>query len=135
MKKLIYTIFLGLLLINPSFALAAPTPEQQINSVNYTQLRPNVVKATTGAQLLANLINTFIGLLGVIALVMFVYAGFKWIMAGTSDDTKESRNMMKNAAIGMFIVLISYSLANFVFDTLKKTSGATTPPAANGTLN
>lgn len=80
---------------------------------------------TTPATLLIRIMNTLFGLLGTIALLMFVYAGFKWMMAGTSDDTKASMNLMKNAAIGIFIILAAYSISTFIFSTLTKVTGTT----------
>ena len=71
--------------------------------------------------LLINVINTLFGLLGTIALLIFLYSGFQWMMSGDSKDgTTKAKERMKNAAIGIFIILISYSLAKFVFDTIEK---------------
>lgn len=73
-------------------------------------------------------IGTFLGvilnLLGVALLLLFLYAGFLW-MTAQGDDKKvgQAKMIMKNAVIGLVIVLFSRLLAEFVVDQLTGTNG------------
>ncbi|MBI5732117.1 MAG: hypothetical protein HY982_02030 [Candidatus Magasanikbacteria bacterium] len=55
------------------------------------------------------------GLLGVIFLALIVYAGFLWLTAG-GDETKvkDAQKYMKNAVIGLIIVLASLGITAFI---------------------
>lgn len=57
-----------------------------------------------------------ISFVGVIFLIIIVYAGFLWMTAGgNSEQTKKASTMMKNGVIGVLIVLSSYAIVFFVF--------------------
>ena len=69
-------------------------------------------------------INTILGLLGVVFLVLLIYAGFMYATAGgNADQVKKARGGIINAVIGMLIVAIAYTVTNFVFDNLLNSIG------------
>ena len=69
--------------------------------------------------LVGNIISAVLGLLGIIFLVMLVYAGMKWFLArGNPGDVKEAIGTITNAVIGLIIVLAAYALAQFVVTAL-----------------
>ena len=97
-------------------SLLAITSQQHLDSLQYDQLTTSNVKGTA-PQVIANFIDVVFGLLGVIILVYFLYAGFKWMMAqDNKDEVKKSTEIMKNVAIGAFVIMIAYSLSRFVTD-------------------
>jgi len=58
-----------------------------------------------------------IGIIGTIALVMFVYGGLLWmISAGSPEKTKKSMDIMLWAALGVMVILASYAIVTFIFD-------------------
>jgi hypothetical protein len=60
-------------------------------------------------------INTALGLLGVIFLTLLVYAGYIWMTAGGDESKVEkSKQTIGHALIGLLIVLCAYAIANFV---------------------
>lgn len=63
-----------------------------------------------------NLINYLLGFLGLIALVMLLYAGFQLV---TARDDAEKYNValgtFKNAALGIGVIGISWFLVTFIF--------------------
>lgn len=66
------------------------------------------------------IINTVLGLLGLIFTVILVYAGIQWIhYGGESDGKKKSSKRIKNAIIGLAITLSAYSLATIIINNLK----------------
>ncbi len=65
--------------------------------------------------LIAQVIQVILGFLGIIAVVLILYAGFKWMMSkGNAEDIKSAKDIMINAAIGLAIILSAYSIAELV---------------------
>lgn len=64
-------------------------------------------------------IQAFLGLLGVIFLVIVIVAGAMWMMAG--GDTKRvqiAKDWLSNGVIGLVIVLSAYAISSFIVSTL-----------------
>ncbi len=77
--------------------------------------------------LLANYIKAlfvyFIWVVGVIAVVMIVYGGIRWVAAaGNPGRIKEARDIIDNAVIGVIIGLVSFVLLNTINPRLTKLS-------------
>lgn len=68
---------------------------------------------------IANIINVALGLLGIVAVVIVLLGGFRWMIAG-GDETKvdEAKNLIKAGIIGLAIIVSAYAIANFVIKTL-----------------
>ncbi len=63
----------------------------------------------------ARLINSALQFLGVIFLVMIIYSGFAFMTSGGNDDKlKKARKGLFSAIIGAAIILMAYSIVNFV---------------------
>lgn len=67
----------------------------------------------------ARIIRVILELLGIIALVIIIYAGFRWMTAG-GDETKveESKKQLTNGLIGLAIILVAFAIATFVLNRL-----------------
>lgn len=73
----------------------------------------------------ASVINVMLGFLGVIAVVIILLGGFKWMTAGGNEDKiAEAKKLMAAGLIGIIIVLASWGLALFVLDALLNATGA-----------
>jgi len=65
--------------------------------------------------LLENVNRTLLGLIGLVALIMFVYAGITLLTsAGDSGKVTKAKDTMLYAAIGLIVVFASYAIVNFV---------------------
>ena len=71
------------------------------------------------------LINVLLGLLGIIFLVLTIYAGFLWMTAG-GDEKKvaKARGIIITAVIGLVILLSAYAISSFVLDQLITATGS-----------
>lgn len=71
------------------------------------------------ATIVATAIRAFIGLLGIIFVVLIVASGYNWMTAG-GDEAKitKAKNTISRAVIGLVIVLAAYSITFFVFSNL-----------------
>ena len=69
--------------------------------------------------LIGSFINIFLGLLGVIFVVLTVYAGYLWMTAaGDEKKVDQAKNTLTRAVIGIIIVVASYAIAQFVVSNL-----------------
>ena len=69
--------------------------------------------------ILGRIIKTFLGIVGGIALMVFVYGGLMWMTArGDSGQVKKGQDALKAASIGLFIVIFSYTLAGYLVTAL-----------------
>ena len=60
-------------------------------------------------------INVILGFLGVLAIVIVLIGGFKWMTSGGSEEKiGEARQMIIAGIIGLAIVLAAYAIAQFV---------------------
>lgn len=82
----------------------------------------------------ANLINILLGLLGLIAVVIVLAGGFKWMTAGGSEDKiAEARKMIFSGVIGLAIILSAWAISLFVINQLSTaTGGAAAIPSDSG---
>lgn len=64
-------------------------------------------------------VKPVLGIIGSIALIMFVYGGFMWLTSGGSPDKiKKGRDVFMWSSIGIIVILSSYILLKFVFGAL-----------------
>lgn len=74
---------------------------------------------------IASFINVVLGFLGIVAVVIIMLGGFKWMTAGGNDDkVKEAKKLMIAGVIGLIIVLASYSIAYFVVQQITNATTA-----------
>jgi len=80
---------------------------------------------------IGGIVKVFLSLLGIIIVLLFIYGGFMW-MTAAGDDKKvtKAKDTIRNAVIGLVIILTSYAVASFVLDQL---SSATTSVSESGT--
>lgn len=69
--------------------------------------------------LIGRVISVMMGLVGSLALLMFVYGGFLWMTAaGNEDRVKKGKDVLLWAVAGLFIIFTSYILVYFVLGSL-----------------
>lgn len=69
-------------------------------------------------QLGINISNFILGIVGSLALLMFVYGGLMWIIsAGSSERVETGKSAIKNAVIGLILVFGSWLIINVVVRT------------------
>jgi len=84
---------------------------------------------------IAGVINIVLGFLGVVAVIIVIVGGYKWITAnGNEEQVKSAKGNIINAVIGIGIVLTSFVVVNFAVDQIGKAAdGGTGSPG--GTMN
>lgn len=67
-------------------------------------------------QVIRNFINWALSLLGLIALIMLLFGGYKMVVSGGDEEAyKEGLKILKNAAIGLAFIAVSWFLVTFIF--------------------
>ena len=69
--------------------------------------------------IIVKIINVSLGLLGIIATMLIIYAGFLW-MTGGGDQTKvdKARKIIFSAIIGLVIILMAFAITRYVSTSL-----------------
>lgn len=67
----------------------------------------------------ASIINVSLGLLGIVFLILILYAGFNWMTAGGEEEKiKTATETITRAIIGLIIILTSWAIAKFVVSAI-----------------
>jgi len=70
--------------------------------------------------MVARIIRIVLELLGIIFLVLIIYAGFKWMTAGGDEEKVTSaKKLLTNSVIGLIIIFAAFAIAAFVFYQLE----------------
>jgi amino acid transporter len=68
------------------------------------------------------IINVALGFLTLIFLGLTIYAGFQWMTSGGSEEqVKEAQKLLKNAVMGLIILLVSWALTRYLVVVLSRT--------------
>lgn len=75
--------------------------------------------ATDLFAIIGNIINIFFSVLGVLLLLYFLYAGYLWMTAGgDQEQVQKAQTTIKNAVIGLVIIVSSFAVSRFILDWL-----------------
>ncbi|MFH0951525.1 MAG: pilin [bacterium] len=70
-------------------------------------------------QIVADVIKVFLGLLGVIFVIIIVWAGYNWMRAGGNEDKVEkAKNLISRSIIGLLIIVAAYAITYWIFARL-----------------
>jgi hypothetical protein len=74
----------------------------------------------------ASLIETILGFLGIIFVVLIIISGFQWMTAqGNEEKIEKAKKNITNAVIGLLIIVAAYSITYFVFNLINDSSTGT----------
>lgn len=105
----------GSLTLPISAVLAANPYTEAQNKVTAVGTSAGITGQEDLTRIIGNIINIVLSFLGILLLVYFLYAGFLWMTSGGGEDGKKKAiTMMKNAVIGLVIIVVAYALSNFV---------------------
>lgn len=115
-KKLVFltlasiSVFIIIGIQSAPIALAVDDPTYGLDTVaGAAELKKGSLPAQIG-----KLLNVTIGTLGLVFLVLAVYAGFKILISQGGEGLKEGKRTLLYAVIGIIIIASSYALSSFV---------------------
>jgi hypothetical protein len=105
-------------------ALAESEGEGKSTSVSLEDVNP-IKRLSKDAQipdLIGRVIQAMLGLVGSIALVMFIYGGIVWMTSqGNDQKVKQGKDILIWATLGLVVIFTSYALTKFVIEAITKT--------------
>ncbi len=73
---------------------------------------------------IGTIISVFLSVLGVIFLILVIYAGFVWMTAsGDPKAIEKAKGILTSAVIGLVIILLAYGITTFVINLLGGATG------------
>ncbi len=70
---------------------------------------------TDPRQITVNVIKVFLSVMGIVFVILIIIAGFKWMLAGGSQDKiSEAKSQIRSAIIGLVIIICAWSITYFV---------------------
>lgn len=79
----------------------------------------NTANFNTPQDFVRRAINLLLAFIGSITLVLYVVAGLLWMTArGNSEQTDKAKKILVWTTLGVFVMLFSYILVNFLFDSI-----------------
>lgn len=118
MKKYFLVFLLSLSLFGGLITRAVAAPDQTLltevaNKSTYAESTDEL----TLSQNIGKVIKVVLGLLGIVFLVLTVYAGVLWMTAaGEEEKITKATGILRTTIIGLIIILMAYSLTYFVLD-------------------
>lgn len=116
------SVALGLALVLPFVRLSPVVHAQPLDSDDILNSDFGDTTGLGQADLqdtIGQLIRVALGFLGVIAVVIILYGGFKWMVAGGNDEkVAEAKRLIIAGIIGLAIILSAYAIASFVISSL-----------------
>lgn len=71
---------------------------------------------------IGNIVSVALGLLGTIFIILFVYAGYTWMMAaGNVEKVTKAKDTLRAAVLGLVITAAVYAIWIFIFAKIVKT--------------
>ncbi|MFZ1243336.1 MAG: hypothetical protein WAQ22_04335 [Candidatus Saccharimonas sp.] len=121
MKKIF--LYIGILTTLFVGAAASPVSAIDINTglngsdaCNNTDGACDIVSNTDDLEtMVANGIKLALQILGTVAVIVIIIAGFRFVTAnGNKDSVAKARNTILYAAIGLVVAILSYAIVTFV---------------------
>ena len=106
------------ILILPIFSLVGVAKAQDLG-INYAQnLGLTDASNTDPRDAIVNVVKYLMTFLGIIAVVVILLGGFRWMTAaGNEDRVAEAKKLIVSGVIGLIIILAAFAIVTFVLNT------------------
>lgn len=120
MRKILLQLFVLAICFLPTTALALDASDTGLNE---TGQEAGYVTESGGSPSLTYfigyLVNVVLGLLGVAFLILVIYGGITWMLAGgDKEKVTSAKKILTNAVVGIVVVIAAYAIASYVTDAL-----------------
>jgi len=121
--KITHFFLISFLLLTPSFIQAQVKPLPN-GSCTLLGIRCPAVNQGNASQTISTeitrIINVVLSFVAIIAVIIIIYAGIKYIIArGDEKEVEEAKNIILYTIIGLIIIGLSAALVNFVTSVLR----------------
>lgn len=74
------------------------------------------------AEFIGIIVQTFLSILGIIFVILILYAGYKWMMAqGEEKNIEQAKHTIQRSIIGLIIILGAFAIWNLLLSRLLPT--------------
>lgn len=121
LRSLLLSLTITSLLAAPALLRAQVFDDPEATNYGLEEVRSIKIGQNTDVKdTIAQVINIALGFLGVLAVIIIIYAGFKWMTAGGNEENvADARKMIVQAIIGLVIIFAAWIIATFVIDRLR----------------
>lgn len=120
MMKKIFTI---LVLWSVPVVTMAAAIDDSIGKIGKAADKAGLGATRTPAELVSSFINIAISILGVIAVILVIYAGGMWLTAaGNGSKVDQAKQIIQTTVIGIVIVGLAYAITTFVLNFVLKSA-------------
>ncbi len=123
-KTIMRNAVVGLVVLMASYALALFVAKSLgIKTTRMTEVASGSGLSTNGelVPFVGDLIAKLVSFAGVIVFIIFIYAGFLWMTAaGDTKNVDKAKTIMRNAVVGLVVLLLAYALTDFVVTLLSQ---------------
>src|SRR6056297_1033763 len=79
---------------------------------------------TNPSEVIGNVIQAVLGIVGSLALLMFVYGGLTWMLSGGNNErVQKGKTILVWATVGLIVIFASYALVRFVITGITGAGG------------
>jgi amino acid transporter len=102
-------------------ALLEPEQSSKMNSqVSAFNQGAGFTITTTVGGVVASVVQAFLGLLGIIFVILIISAGYNWMTAaGEEEKVNKAKDTIKRAIIGIIITIGAYAITYFVLSNIQ----------------
>lgn len=120
-KQALVLTGLVVVLILPYFVFAADPTDNATGALgklkSVAEDGGNYVKAdeTSFAKYLGTIVGVFLSLLGILFVILIIYAGYNWMTAsGEADKVEKAKKIITRSIIGLIITISAYAIWGLV---------------------
>jgi hypothetical protein len=68
-----------------------------------------------------DVVRIFLSFMAIVFIILIIWGGFRWMMSrGNEDEVNKAKSQIKAAIYGMVIVMVSYSITEFVLIFMRR---------------
>ncbi len=130
---LIFFIFFNFCFLNHALVTKAATAGDTINGIIKTDIESSAdelgyKKETKSiSSIIISVVSTVLTFLGILFFLVMLFSGFQWMTAeGKEEKVLKSKETIKNAVIGIAVVLCAYGITKFVISPIISMSSTET---------
>ncbi len=102
-----------------NFAAALPVGAIEAEDLGISYAEETDLSSTDPRTMASSLIKVILGFLGILAVIIILIGGFKWMTAaGNDEQIDEARKIIIAGIIGLVIILAAWGIANFVLTSV-----------------
>lgn len=114
----------GIHFVGAQSALQDTTRGEMDSQVKHFNDTANFAPSSNVGSVMAVAVRAFLGLLGIIFLILIIYGGYNWMLArGEEEKVNKAKDTIQRALIGLIIIISAYAITYFVFKNLGGVGG------------